>query len=362
MTVNHGIVNRRGGRRVAMARRARRLSLVAVAVVWLAGCRADWGPANRRTPSALDVRGEGARLIADEWWFLFIAGSLIFLLVLSLLGFIIVRHRRNNRTLPEREVILNEPSRGLTWILVGGILLPIVVLSGVYGVTLRSLLGITDPDGEDTMVIEVIGHRWWWEVRYPDEGFVTANQIVIPIDERVRIDLSTRDVIHSFWVPQLQHKMDMIPGQDNSLWIQADYPGVYRGLCAEYCGLQHAHMQFILIAMPEERYDAWLANERGPAVVPMDDLTRLGQEVFLSSSCVYCHQIRGTPAAGMVGPDLTHIAGRITIAAGTLENNRGNMGGWISDPQHIKPGALMPADSFTGEELQALLAYLDSLN
>jgi cytochrome c oxidase subunit 2 len=168
-------------------------------------------------------------------------------------------------------------------------------------------------------------------------------------------------VIHSFWVPGLQGKMDMIPGRTNVTWLQADRTGVWRGQCAEYCGLQHAKMAFLVVAERPDSFAGWLARQRDTAPTPIDELTRRGQEVFLSSSCVMCHAISGTPAGSRIGPDLTHLASRRTIAAGTLPNTRGNLAGWILDPQRIKPGTRMPPNQLDPADLQALLAYLESL-
>jgi len=168
-------------------------------------------------------------------------------------------------------------------------------------------------------------------------------------------------VIHSFWVPELAGKMDLIPGQDNAITIQADEAGIYRGICAEFCGRQHARMQLLVVAQPQGEYDAWIERERQPAASPENETIRNGQQVFLGSSCVYCHTVRGTNATATIGPDLTHIASRLTLAAGTLENNPGNLAGWIIDPQHIKPGNLMPPSNLNGAELQLMLAYLQSL-
>jgi cytochrome c oxidase subunit 2 len=168
-------------------------------------------------------------------------------------------------------------------------------------------------------------------------------------------------VIHSFWPPTLSQKRDLIPPKDNSLWLQADTPGVYRGQCAEFCGTQHAKMGFLVIAQPPDSFAGWLARQRDTALTPSDELTRRGQEVFLSSSCVMCHAIAGTPAGSRVGPDLTHLASRRTIAAGTLPNTRGNLAGWIVNPQQIKPGTRMPPNQLDPADLQALLAYLESL-
>jgi cytochrome c oxidase subunit II len=314
-------------------------------------------PASRTTPSALDAHGTGAAIIRQEWWFLFWIGTAIVLLVTGLLVAILVRQWQNRQVL-SAEV---RDTDGIKWIWLGGIALPIVIALFVFASTIRSSLALSAPPGPETVTVTIIGHRWWWEVQYPDEAFTTANQLYLPVGQSVRVNITSADVIHSFWVPQLGFKRDLIPGQMNETWLQANEPGVYRGLCSEFCGLQHAQMMFMVVALTPKRYQAVMANERKLAPAPNNELARAGQQVFLRSSCVYCHTIRGTSAAGEVGPDLTHLANRLTIAAGALENNVGNLGGWIMDPQHIKPGSTMPATPLTGKDLQALLAYLRTL-
>jgi len=315
-------------------------------------------PASRNTPSALDVHGAGARIISQQWWLLFSIATLIVLLVTTLLGAILLRHLRVRRELATDP----DATSGLRWVWLGGVALPLVITLLVFASTIRTSWALRAPSKPPTETIKITGHRWWWEVQYPNEGFTTANQLYVPVGQAVQINLTSEDVIHSFWVPQLDFKRDLIPGQMNSLWLQADEPGAYRGLCAEFCGQQHAQMMFMVIALAPDRYRAMVANESKSAIPPNTELARAGQQVFLSSSCVYCHTIRGTPAAGKQGPDLTHLANRLTIAAGALENNVGNLGGWIMDPQHIKPGSSMPATPLTGKELQALLAYLSTLH
>jgi cytochrome c oxidase subunit 2 len=218
---------------------------------------------------------------------------------------------------------------------------------------------------KNAVTIEVTGQQWWWQVRYldpdPSKIFVTANEIHIPVGQPVTIKLRSTDVIHSFWVPNLVGKKDLIPGHDAVLWLQADKPGVFRGQCAEYCGLQHAHMAFWVVAEPPTRFAAWLNQQRGEAVQPSTSSEQRGQQVFLSSPCIMCHTIQGTPAGATVGPDLTHIASRSYIAAGTLPNTRGQLAGWIVDSQAIKPGNRMPPNSLNPDDLQALLDYLQSL-
>jgi cytochrome c oxidase subunit II len=332
---------------------------LAIITVLLSSCVA--APANRNIPNALDPQGLRGRIIITEWWAQFWMGTAVFLVVIAILGYIIYR-QLPGRHHPDLGINLHVPEKGMIWIWVGGIIVPILVLSVVFGLSVTSMRALASPPEPEEFTIEVIGHRWWWEVRYPELDIVTANEIHIPVGQSVRIELQTNDVIHSFWVPEVMGKVDMIPGQVNARWLQVDTPGIYRGICAEYCGLQHARMHFILVAEPRERFDAWVEHESQPAAsMPEDEMAQAGQEVFLNTSCFFCHQIRGTPARGLVGPDLTHFASRFTLAAGTMENNPGNLGGWILDPQHIKPGALMPPTNLTGEELQALLQYLATL-
>jgi cytochrome c oxidase subunit II len=265
------------------------------------------------------------------------------------------------------EEAANEERHGQRWILIGGVLMPSVVLAIVFGFTIRSSALTANDVSSSTLTIEVIGRRWWWEVNYPEQAVITANEIHIPVGIPVEMLLRSGDVIHSFWVPQLHGKMDLIPGRDNRLILQADEPGIYRGECAEYCGLQHAKMQFMVIAQDPQDFEQWTIDQSQATSSPTDESIRYGQEVFISAGCVYCHTIRGLDAGDVdrsttdLGPDLTHLASRTTIAAGILDNNRGNLSGWIADPHGIKPGVLMPATPLSGEELQALLTYLQTL-
>jgi cytochrome c oxidase subunit 2 len=224
---------------------------------------------------------------------------------------------------------------------------------------------ITTNPGPQALQVRVTGHQWWWEIQYrdslPQNWANAANEIHVPVGRPVVFELRSTDVIHSFWPPSLTGKRDLIPGNENSIWFQADSAGVYRGQCAEFCGHQHAKMGFLVIAEPPDSFSAWLVRQRDTAMTPTDSVALRGQEVFLASSCVMCHAIGGTPAGSRIGPDLTHLASRRTIAAGTLPNTRGNLAGWILDPQAIKPGVKMPPNKLDSDDLQALLTYLESL-
>jgi cytochrome c oxidase subunit II len=214
-------------------------------------------------------------------------------------------------------------------------------------------------------MLSVTGHPWWWEIHYVSADtsgeVTTANEIHIPVGEPVALRVASNDVAHSFWVPQLQGKIDAIPGQTNSFWIRADKAGTYRGECAEYCGLQHAHMAMVVVAEPMDKFQEWMRTQRAPAPAPIDSLTTLGEAVFKSAPCVLCHTIRGTSAGGRMGPDLTHIATRLTLGAGAVDNSAGALAGWITNAQAFKPGADMPQIQLDGKSMTALLAYLETL-
>jgi cytochrome c oxidase subunit 2 len=227
----------------------------------------------------------------------------------------------------------------------------------------RALAGLPLKNG---LVIEVNAQQWWWDFNYedhePSRVFRTANELHVPVGRPIVLKLRSPDVIHSFWVPNLHGKKDLIPGHESTLQFQADTPGTYRGQCAEFCGVQHARMAFVVIAQPQAEYEAWAERQRASAKPPGDETLKHGQQVFLSSTCIMCHAIQGTRAQGRMGPDLTHLASRQTIAAGTLANNRANLSGWVRDPQAIKPGVNMPATSLAPDDLHALVAYLQSLD
>jgi cytochrome c oxidase subunit 2 len=244
-----------------------------------------------------------------------------------------------------------------------GVAAPIVSLAALFVWSDVFVLRATSaPKPSSTsLTVEVIGHQWWWEVRYPGTRAVTANEIHIPVGARVNLVGKTADVIHSFSVPQLNRKIDLIPGRTNRIVLEASRAGRFRGQCYEFCGLQHAHMGMYVVAEPRARFRAWLANMSRNAREPRTPLARQGRSAFLAEACSGCHQIRGTPAHARVGPDLTHLATRETIAAAALQNRKRDLGGWISDPQHDKPGARMPALGISDSEVRALVAYLESL-
>jgi cytochrome c oxidase subunit 2 len=215
------------------------------------------------------------------------------------------------------------------------------------------------------VTIAIIGHQWWWEIQYedavPSRRVVTANELHIPTNRPVVVKVTSRDVIHSFWIPNLQGKRDLIPGYTTAIWLQADRAGLFRGQCAEFCGMQHAHMALDVVAESDDDFARWLEAMRQPGPDPRESAPRKGHDVFMQARCAGCHTIRGTEAAGQIAPDLTHIATRSTLGAGTLPNTPGNLAAWIRDPQRLKPGSQMPPNPLADDDLQSLVAYLETL-
>lgn len=305
-------------------------------------------------PFALSPAGPQVEPVAAISWVMFGGGALILLLVIVALGLAVFGSETWRRKLASRRLIIG-----------GGIILPVVVLTFLLVWGLGITANLVDADEQNMLRIRVTGEQWWWRVDYlGNDGrqFATANEIVIPAGQPVSLELRSDNVIHSFWVPQLSGKLDMIPGRVNRLKIHADAPGDYYGACAEYCGGPHALMQFRVIALPPDRFDAWRAAQMRPASPPMTELANRGRELFQTSGCGACHSVRGTEAAGSIGPDLTHVGSRRMIAAGLLPNNAGTLAGWISNAQQLKPNNQMPSyHTLSGPELRALAAYLGGL-
>lgn len=279
--------------------------------------------------------------------------AVIFVLVGALVFLCIIRFRRKEGDAEPKQIAGNEKLE-VSWT-VGSILILVVLFAFTVQAMHRS-----DPPVNRAPDFTVIGHQWWWEVRYPN-GAVTANEIHIPTKTDLLIRLESADVIHDFWVPQLARKMDMIPGHPNHIWLRADAPGQYLGTCAEYCGAQHAWMRILVVAQPKDEFDQWLQNQNANASAPTSSLAQRGERVFREKTCVNCHAIKGVDAAINVAPDLTHFASRETIGAGVMTNTPENLTRWITNPQAIKTGCHMPNFHLTDEEVEALTQYLDTL-
>ena len=326
---------------------------VTVILLLLTACGGDG-------PSVLEPRSEAGERVERLWWLTFWTSVIVVVVVTA---FILRAVQRGRKPVPEgdEEAIDKRPVRwGERFIVIAGLVVSGAILAGTFAFSLSELNALARPPGEPTMTIEVVGRNWWWEARYPN-GAVTANEIHIPAGQAVEVKLSTADVIHSFWVPQLNVKKDQVPGMDNRMWLRADEPGRYRGQCAEYCGLQHARMVFYVEAQPPAEFEEWLAREAAPAATPSTATATTGRDIFLSSSCAGCHAVRGTTAVGNLGPDLTHLASRQTIGAGLLPLTRENLSDFVRNAQDAKPGATMPTTEIAPEQLSALVDYLMGL-
>jgi cytochrome c oxidase subunit 2 len=327
-----------------------RTAVLALAATAIAGCGGE--------QSALDPESPAARDIARLWWWMLVIACVVFSGAVGMLGLAWVRRRR--RGLP---LIGRSKSRNLGLVVVFGICIPITVNVALFIVANFALMEETDAPAATgaPMRIEVVGRQWFWEVRYPGTAAVTANEIHIPARTRVVVEAVTGDVIHSFWVPQLNRKIDMIPGRRNRVELYAERPGRYRGQCAEFCGAQHAHMAMYVYAQEPDAFTAWLRAQAAPRPAPTTAQQRRGERTFFDSQCASCHTIRGTEAAGDVGPDLTHVGARTSLAALTIPNDPGALADWLRDPQHVKPGNRMPDLDLRENEIDDLVAYLESL-
>jgi cytochrome c oxidase subunit 2 len=312
------------------------------------------------------LTGYGQRAYSVLWltWGMLAISLIVIVVVTALLLGGIFRRRPGVAPQLPGEAPVERPPGGVGWIYVG-VGVTTVVLLATMAWTVGTLAHVSQPvPGPAAVHLQVTGHQWWWEVRYldgaPDQQFVTANEIHIPVGESVEVKLRGADVIHSFWVPALTGKTDAIPGQINKTWLEADRTGAYRGQCGEYCGHQHAHMAFEVVAEPLAAFRRWRAHQLTSALA-RTAAAQAGENAFLAK-CGVCHTVRGTRAGGVLGPDLTHLMSRRTIAAATLPNKPGYLSAWISDPQHIKPGSYMPRLDLSGAELNRIRDYLATLN
>ena len=309
-----------------------------------------------RTPSMFTTSSAPADEIAEYSMLVLGVCAAIFAVVAGLLIVTVVRFRAR----PEDEG--REPPQvyGSTQVELAWTVVPLLIVVLLGLVTARNILALqkdTRPPG--WLPITAIGHQWWWEFHYPEAGVVTANELHLPVGRPAFFDLKSEDVIHSFWVPQLSGKTDLIPNRTNHLWMEPREPGVYVGQCAEYCGTQHANMLLRVVVHTAEDFERWLSRQRADAAE--DPAVSEGRRVFETTACINCHSVRGTNADGHFGPDLTHLMSRSTLAAGAAPNNRAELIDWITDPDHIKPGARMPAMKLEPEQIAKVADFLGSL-
>jgi cytochrome c oxidase subunit 2 len=325
----------------------------------LAGCAGN--------PSVLNPSGPAAGALSQPTWMFVSVCGVIFVLVTACLLAAIQRGRHRAAAEGVAPRLQHGPERGRWRIVTSALIASALVLSVFVAfsyATDRSLIALQT---EPTVKVKLTAHQWWWEIRYDDpsaaRSFTTANELHLPLNEPVRIEVTSPDVIHSLWLPNLNGKQDVIPGRSNGLWVTVTKAGTWLGRCAEFCGPQHANMQILVVAEPRGEFEAWQTAQASPSVSPETDQQKRGQAVFASGPCALCHVIRGSPASGYsaTAPDLTHLASRQTIGAGTLANTKANLGGWILDPQSLKPGVRMPVNALPPDQFQDLLAYLESL-
>ena len=340
-------------------------------------------------PSPFDPRtGAAAQIAALGWIMIVLATAVCVAVGAALYGALVVSRRRAIAEPGPTSAQVAADVSGDGTIIIAGMVVPAVILAFTLGYTiytLREVAGVggaagvsgpsahadhvaqaasgsrspATPDGT-VLEVRITGHQWWWQVAYAAEQVVTANELHVPAGVPIRLSVTSDDVIHSFWVPQVAGKVDVIPGRTNTMTIRVDQPGTYRGMCSEFCGLQHAHMHLFLVVEPPEQFAAWVAGQRQQPPPSPDAVARQGQQV-VQRACAECHAVQGTGAAGGRGPDLTHVASRRTLGAGMHENTRTSLSGWVTDPQGMKPGNLMPRPDLTDAEAQAVVTYLETL-
>lgn len=305
-------------------------------------------------PSILTRASPEASRIADLFWMLLAIAALVFVVVEGLLIFAVIRFRsRPGDGEPE-------PVHGNWRLEIAWTLAPASILAIIFVFMFSTMESLSHPDA-GARRIKIVGHQWWWEIHYPDLGVTTATDLHVPYGQPVALELTSADVIHGIWAPELMGKTDVIPGQTTWAKFRAIKPGTYRGQCTEFCGTQHANMGFLVIAEQRDQFEEWIARMRMPAAVPGDTPTERGARLFSTRPCGGCHTVQGTQAQGKTAPDLTHFGSRRTIASATLDNTPENLAAWLADPQQVKPGNMMPSPGLSQEDIQYLVHYLGSL-
>ena len=315
-------------------------------------------------PSMLQPASDNAAQISNLTKYILIIAAFVFLVVEGLLLFTIFRYRgRPDAPLP-KQITGNTPLE------IGWTAFPAIILGIVFALTLGTLIvidtppaqaGGTSPGSGQSLNVEIIGHQWWWEFRYPSLGITTANEMHVPANTNIIMTIESNDVIHSFWVPQLGRKLDAIPGRVNTNWFRSGNPGRYDGQCAEFCGAEHALMHTQIVVETQDQFQAWVKDQKAPIPSNLTGEAALGEQMFLSAQCTACHTIQGTKAQGQVGPDLTHFASRAKFAGGSFDNTPENVSNWIQHPREMKPGTVMPDLGIMPNMGDAIAAFLETL-
>jgi cytochrome c oxidase subunit 2 len=325
------------------------VALLALAALVLGACG---GPFPQ---SALDPASDFAWKLQDLFNGILFWAVIVFVLVEGALVVAILRFRERPGG-PEPKATHGNTLLEISWTLAPALVLVLIAIP-----TIKTIWDVDRPARGESIVVEAIGHQWWWEFRYPDLGVVTADEMHIPVGQQIDVRLTSADVIHSFWFPRLGGKRDVIPGHETQIWFTADSAGLYLGQCAEFCGLSHALMKMELVAESPEDFQAWVEGQRADAVVTDSAAFAEGSQAFLQGGCIACHTVRGTIAQGVIGPDLTHVGSRRRIAAGILDNTPENMEHWIRNSRDVKPGSLMVVPELDDETVRRIVAYLQGL-
>jgi cytochrome c oxidase subunit 2 len=327
-----------------------RTILAALVLTLLTACSGNQAMFNPQGPAARSIAGLGG--------FLLVLSGVIWAAVMAALAVALLRRRRESDDSAET-------TRRLTRNVVLASGATVITLVGLAIATFAADRGLNSPSGPGAITVDVIGHQWWWDFQYrdvsPQDVVSSPNELHLPVGVPVVLKAQSRDVIHSFWVPNLHGKRDLIPGLVTNTWIQADTPGVYRGQCAEFCGHQHAHMAFTVVVEPMDRFLEWIRRQRQPAPAPVGTDLQRGHDAFMAGPCATCHTVRGTIAGSRLGPDLTHVGSRLTIASGTLPNTREQLSSWVANPQAFKPGVRMTPNVLPPDDFAAVISYLRSL-
>lgn len=339
-----------------MSRREGRRSQGRQAIIWLPLALLFAACAKNAPQDTLDPAGPIAARINELFWPVFWIAVGIFVLVEGALLWAVIRYRHRGDG-PGPQQVHGNTRLEIAWTVAPALLLAIFVAIP----TVATIINLSRKPSGDVLEVKVTAHQWWWAYEYTDLRVVTANELHIPVGKPVFITLESDDVIHSFWVPRLAGKQDVVPGRTNTMTIEASEPGRYPGQCTEYCGLSHANMRLLVVAESPEDFDDWVSRQRLPADSPADALAGEGENLFLSGACAGCHTINGTSAQGKVGPDLTHVAGRSVFAGAMFDLNSENLAKWLRDPPGVKPGSRMPNLGLSEGEIEALIAYLETL-